>query len=184
MPRVCTACAHPARETLDRALVRGEPKRQIAARHGLAESALGRHARAHLPRALVSAEEVRASASADALLRESLAMQAKALDLMARAEAEGDVRGAIVALKEARECVELRARLGAELRAAKVVPMATQTIQVEYVDAHESLSEKLATLAVRLGRNRGGEEPRQLEAGTAELEPEAQALEHEAHDVR
>jgi len=31
------------------------------------------------------------------------------------------VRGAIVALKEARECVELRSRLRAELRAADVV---------------------------------------------------------------
>jgi hypothetical protein len=138
MPRTCSACTHPERDALDRALVRGEPKRQIAARLGLAESALGRHARAHVPRMLVSAQAAREAVSADALIGESLAMQAKALDLMARAEAEGDLRGAIVALKEARECVELRAKLGVELRAADVEPVAPQTLRVVYVDAHES----------------------------------------------
>lgn len=131
MPRVCTACTHPEREELDRALVRGAAKRQIAARFGLAPSAIGRHARSHVPAALVAAEELRASATADALLGESLALQARALALMERAAAEGDVRGAIVALREARECVELRARLAAELRVAALLgPHAP--VSVEY----------------------------------------------------
>lgn len=148
MPRVCTACAHPDREALDRALVRGEPKRRIAANHGLTETALGRHERAHLPRALVAAHAAREAASADALLAETMAMQGKALDLLARAEAEGDIRGAIVALKEARECVALRARLGAELRAAG--PEGPVWLRVEYTDARDDLGKKLDALAERL----------------------------------
>lgn len=121
---------------MDRALVRREPKRRIAASHGLTETALGRHERAHLPRALVAAHAAREAASADALLAETMAMQGKALDLMARAEAEGDIRGAIVALREARECVALRGKLATELRAAEpsapgVEPL--RTIVVEFV---------------------------------------------------
>jgi len=163
MPRACTACAHPDRDALDRALVRGEPKRQIAASLGLAESALGRHARAHLPKMLVAAEQARASANADLLLGELAALQGKALELLARAEADGDLRGAIVALKEARECVALRARLGAELREDEARKPGTfaalaklATVRVEYVQPRESLGEKLDALATRLGPSSPG----------------------------
>ncbi len=114
-------------------MLRGEPKRQIAAAHGLTESSLGRHERAHLPAALVSAEGARAAASADAILGELMALEAKALELMECAQAEGDVRAAVVALKEARECVEFRFRIAAELGMADAETAEPHRIEVHYV---------------------------------------------------
>ena len=105
----------------------------------------------------MTAEDARCSSSADALLAESLALQAKALELVARAEAEGDVRAAVVALREARECVELRARIGAELGMADAKTADPRSFRVVYVSPKrgvESASETLdagpGTLAERL----------------------------------
>ena len=151
MPRVCTACAHPDRDILDRSLVRGEPLRRIAAAHGLSESALHRHESAHLPAALAAAEDARRSSSADSLLGESLALQAKALDLMAQAEAQGDVRAAVVALKEARECVELRARIGAELGMADTKTADPRSFRVVYVSPKREVESASETLDPRSG---------------------------------
>lgn len=131
MPRVCTACAHAEHESLDLALIRGEPMRRIAAEHGLSETAVRRHAEKHLPAALVTANEAREACRGERLLAEAMALQGKALELVARAEAEGDVRAAVVALKEARECVEFRARIGAELLAPETAP---HSFRVEYVE--------------------------------------------------
>jgi len=49
------------------------------------------------------------------------------------AQAQGDVRAAVVALKEARECVELRARIGAELRTPEADAREPHTIRAEFV---------------------------------------------------
>lgn len=90
-----------------------------------------RHQSAHLPRALATAEGARQVTSAGELLREVQAIQAEALDLMALAKADGDVRAAVVALKEMRECIELKVRIGAELLANQ--PSDPMSIVVEYV---------------------------------------------------
>ena len=145
MPRRCTVCASPQREELERALLRGVPKRQIAAAHGLTEAALGRHERSHLPALLVQGETARRAASADALLAETLAMQGKALDLLARAEAEGDLRCAVAALRELREIVELRARLAERMLAAEAEQPPAIVVEVR-----ESLGRKLEELGARL----------------------------------
>jgi hypothetical protein len=116
MPRVCTACGHDEREALNRAVVRGAPLRRIAESHGLSESALRRHAASCVPKSLASAENAREAASAERLLADVSALEVRAVALVERAEAEGDVRAAVVALREARECVALRARVRVELR--------------------------------------------------------------------
>ena len=48
MPHVCTTCAHPELEQIDRALLANEPLRRIGARFDLSPSALSRHRRNHL----------------------------------------------------------------------------------------------------------------------------------------
>ena len=116
MPRVCTACGHDERDALNRAVVRGAPLRRIAESHGLSESALRRHAASCVPRELVAAENAYEAAEAGRLLADALELEARAKSLVDRAETEGDVRAAVVALREARECLALRARVGAELR--------------------------------------------------------------------
>jgi hypothetical protein len=48
MPRRCTICDHPERADIDKALVAGEPFRNIARRSGTSVSSLHRHRQSHI----------------------------------------------------------------------------------------------------------------------------------------
>jgi len=67
--------------------------------------ALFRH-KTHAGQAILKASERREEQIGDNVLGEMRRAQRKAWALLDKAEAEGDVRGAIVALREARECIE------------------------------------------------------------------------------
>lgn len=122
MPRICSVCSHPDRERVELGLVTGRPKRRIAAETGLSESAIHRHDAEHLPGAVLAAQDAREAAQADRLLAATVERENDALRLMAQAEAEGDIRAAVVALREARECLELRARIGERLLPLPTAP--------------------------------------------------------------
>jgi hypothetical protein len=62
--------------------------------------------KSHVSQAIVKAGERREERLADNLLDEMRRVQHKAWELHARTESEGDHRGAIVALREVRECLE------------------------------------------------------------------------------
>lgn len=115
MPRTCLACKHPIRTQIDRALANGTPLRDIAGQFGISRSALDRH-EPHIALAITKAEERREVKAGDSVLDGITALQEKALDLLGKMETAGDFRGAIVAAKEARECLlaanELVARAG------------------------------------------------------------------------
>ena len=115
MPRRCTICAHPEREAIDAALVRGEPYRAIAKRHGVSHNAVNRHRAAHLPRAMLQASAAADVVHGDNLLQQARDLQAKALGILAKAEKAGDLRTAVAANREARGCLELLARLLGEM---------------------------------------------------------------------
>ena len=107
MPRRCTVCQHPERAAIDRALVRGEPTRGLAARYGsVSREALWRHKEDHLPQALAKAQEASEVARADDLLRELMSLRAKAISLLLKAEQSGDYRTALQGIREARGCIE------------------------------------------------------------------------------
>jgi hypothetical protein len=114
MPRVCTVCAHPDRGEIEMAIVAGAANRRIAAQFDLSESAIRRHRAVHLPALLaLSTEELttqRESVRAGARL-----LYSKALTLLTRAEQDPDVRAMAAALREARGCLELLAKLVGEL---------------------------------------------------------------------
>lgn len=116
MPRTCLACASPQRAEVDKALITGEPLRNIAKRVSISPAGLLRH-KAHLSRAVVKAAVRREGRFGDNLLDEMRRVQRKAWELLARTESEGDHRGSIVALREVRECLEslgtMLARAGA-----------------------------------------------------------------------
>jgi hypothetical protein len=48
VPRTCTICSHPARETIDSSLVRRVPYRNISKRFDVSQTALSRHLNDHL----------------------------------------------------------------------------------------------------------------------------------------
>lgn len=110
MPRTCLACSNPNRAAIDKAIASGQPLRDIAARVSISPSALARH-KAHAAQAIVKASERREERLGDSLLDEMRRMNRKAWDLLGKAESEGDYRGAIVGLREARECIETQDKM-------------------------------------------------------------------------
>lgn len=121
MPRVCTICNHQERAAINAALLAGEPFRHIAARYGTSTGALQRHKDEHMPLALVKAKEAEEIAEADDLLGQVRALQGRALTILDKAEAAGDLRTALTAIREARGNLELLARLLGELQEGATV---------------------------------------------------------------
>lgn len=126
MPRRCSICDHADRAEIDRALVRGTPKRRIAAHHRLSETAVRRHADRHVPKLLARAAaeaEREETLTAGALLDDLRGLQRTARRLGDKAEAAGDLSTALRAVAELRgllavglkgvESVELEERLTA-----------------------------------------------------------------------
>ncbi len=162
MPRTCTICTHPQRGDIDAALVAGEPYRSIAQRFAVSPDAVLRHKRDHLPAALVQARAAGAVARADDLMSQVQQIQAKALDLLRRAEAEGDYRTALAGIREARGCLELLAELTQQLdRRPQInvllspewltVRSALLTALYPYPEARAAVAERLLALEANNG---------------------------------
>src|SRR5215469_12580142 len=117
--RTCTVCSHPARDEIDRALINQASYRSVAKRFGVSEPATFRH-RQHMPATLVKAHEAEEIAKADSLIDEVRALAEKARILTARAEENGDVRTALMGLREIGRALEFRARVGGEIAGAQV----------------------------------------------------------------
>jgi hypothetical protein len=116
-PIVCKVCRHAERLSIDEALLRGETLRTIAKRFELATSTLHDHSRkGHIPKALAKAADAAAVASGDALLAKVLDVEAEVRRLATKAERGGDVRGALVGLRELTRILELLGRLSGELK--------------------------------------------------------------------
>jgi hypothetical protein len=116
MPRSCTVCAHPKREEIDRALVEGVSAAEISGRYRtIGERAVRRHRSNHLPAKLVMAEKAAEVAEADNLLDQVGDLQRRALAILDKAEAAGELKTALSAIREARGNLELLAKLLGEL---------------------------------------------------------------------
>jgi len=114
-PRTCTVCTHPELEAINRSLVEGTPNRRIASQYDVTERAVRNHKAAHLPAALAKAQEAREVAHADELLSDVRSLQERVLTILDKAEASGDLRTALSAIREARGNLELLAKLLGEL---------------------------------------------------------------------
>jgi hypothetical protein len=68
MPRTCTVCSHDDRAEIDKALVAGEPLRNVAKRFGTSAAALNRHKGDHIPAILAAAERRAGEQRGDGLL--------------------------------------------------------------------------------------------------------------------
>lgn len=110
MPRTCTICRHPAVKEIEAAIVAGDPKRDIARRFDASKDAVSRH-QAHARRAIVAAQTVEIIARGSDLVGEIAKLRDQAADLGAKAEATGDLRTALMSVRELTRLVELQARL-------------------------------------------------------------------------
>src|SRR5687768_2428893 len=111
MPRSCSVCAHEARTDIDRELVGNAALPTIATKYDVSAAALGRHRANHVPLTLVEAEAAKEVAAADDLLAQVRSLQAKAVGILQRAEGRGQLGYALGAIREARGCIELQAKL-------------------------------------------------------------------------
>jgi len=115
MPKPCPVCVHPERQSLERAILEGANLREVAKQYELSYWALDRHKRGHIPAGLLKAQEAQEVANADSLLAQVRHLQGKALELLGKAEAAGDLRTALQGVREAKGCLELLAKLEGEL---------------------------------------------------------------------
>ena len=111
MPRSCTVCTHPARAAIDQALVDGEPLRNIAERYGTSATALFRHRSEHIAELLAHARAAEDVAEADGLLAGLRSLQARTLGILDMAETTGKLGVAVLAIGQARQNLELMAKL-------------------------------------------------------------------------
>ncbi len=121
MTRVCTICTHKKRAAIDKALVERQAFRAIARQHKVSKDALVRHHDDHLPAALVKAQAAAEAAQADALLAQVVDLRDRAIGILDTAEASEELRVALNAIREARGCLELLAKLAGQLKDAPTV---------------------------------------------------------------
>jgi hypothetical protein len=115
MPRSCTICEHPDRDSIDRQLVGDSSNLSVSSLFGVSESAVRRHKSNHLPAKLVMAQQAEEVAEADDLLDQVRNLHARTLAILEAAEATKQHRTALSAIREARSNLELLAKLLGEL---------------------------------------------------------------------
>jgi hypothetical protein len=115
----CSICIHENRREIDHHAISGVPVSQVANQHGVSYHALRRHIQSHLPKALVKAEmearEAQEQDHAASLWDTAQRLTMEALGVLDRARAKEDERLALLAVREARGCLELQAKLAGEL---------------------------------------------------------------------
>ena len=114
--RKCSICEHESLEQINTLLLKGETYRKISERFSVSAAALSRHKNQHIPKAMTKAQEAQEVAQADNLLEQVQSLQSRALSILAKAEASGDLRTALTGIREARACLELLAKLQGELQ--------------------------------------------------------------------
>ena len=141
MPRTCTICTHKRLADIDMALLNRRAFRDIAKQYGVGTTALWRHSDDHLPAKLVRAKRAAEAVEADALLDQVLTLKDKALGILDTAEAEGDHKTAIGAIREARSCVELLGKLAGQLASAPTINI---TLSAEWMAVQATVITALA----------------------------------------
>ncbi len=121
MSRTCTVCRHADRQEIEVAVIRCQPYRDIARRYDVTKDAIRRHAQVHLPAMLAKSEEAREIACADSVLGQAEGLRESALAILAAAEQSQDHETALKAIREARGCVELYARVAGEIKEGPTV---------------------------------------------------------------
>lgn len=136
--RPCNVCTHAERAEIDRALIaRTDTLPALSARFGVSVKSLDRHRNAHVPTPAMQ-EGAQAVVAAEAGLGAGLAQDAcslknKALDLLRQAEEAGDLKTALMGVREAARCLELVAKLTGDLDASPTVNLvlAPQFISIQ-----------------------------------------------------
>jgi len=119
MARTCSVCSHPAHLDIDAALLGAGgarlSHREVAARWGLSRASVQRHAGAHIAPVMRAVAEQAGVLHAENLLQKLGSLYERTVRMLDQAEAAGDLRTAVAAVREARGTVETFARVGLAL---------------------------------------------------------------------
>ena len=110
MGRTCTVCSHKDLDEINRLLLCSDSYRDIARQFGLSKDALARHKESHIPELLSKSSDLKAeveSIQGNQTLAEVRELKVKALDILAEAQEAGDLKTALMGIREARSCLEL-----------------------------------------------------------------------------
>lgn len=110
----CTICSHARRAEIDACLVSNGSLRDISGQFDVSRSALDRHKK-HVPKALALAKQAEEIAEAETLLSQIQKLTKRAYGILDSAE-HSKPSVALAAIREARSCLELLARLSGELQ--------------------------------------------------------------------
>ncbi|MBN1460971.1 MAG: hypothetical protein JXA57_15675 [Armatimonadetes bacterium] len=115
MARKCTICEHPERDSIDAALVTGEPMTVIAERYGVGKDAVRRHKLRHLSPALAGMMQQAQLDRRASLLERIETLIERAETMFATAADEGRFNQSLDVLKELRMQLELLGKASGEL---------------------------------------------------------------------
>ena len=141
MARLCSICAHPAKNRINEQLVDETPFVEIAKEYGLSLGAINRHRKKHLPAA--AARSGKAVVVADGLMDRLAELNSKAEDVYQRSLALKNYTAAIGAVRELRGLTELYAKITGELQ-AQTVNFNNITISPEWVSLRSAILNALA----------------------------------------
>jgi hypothetical protein len=146
MSRACSVCSHPDHLDIDAALLGAGTERlsgrAVAQRWGLSRASVQRHAQAHIAPVLRAVTEQAGTLHAESMLQQLAGAYERIVRLADRAEAAGDLRTAVSAVREIRGTVETFARVGLAM-AQHVEPEEDQRIDLDdRIDA--ALSRRMA----------------------------------------
>jgi len=150
MSQTCTVCRHQKRQDIEIEIVRSVPYRDIARQYRLSKDAIARHAQVHLPAMLAKSEDAREVACADTIMGQAEGLRESALAILRKAEESEDFDTALKAIREARSCVELLARVAGELKDGPTVNIliSAEWVQVQAVILGALIDHPAARLAI------------------------------------
>lgn len=124
MPQTCSICIHPDRAEIEKALIAGEPLRDIERRCPVSRSALHRHRQEHLSQRLVKAAEHEDLAQAIDVVRQLKAINAATLEILQQSRADGKHAVSLRAVDRVQKQIELQAKLLGDLHEGQTVNVA------------------------------------------------------------
>lgn len=154
MARTCTVCTHPNRAAIDLALLNGASGNAIAAKFRVSEDAITRHKGNHLPATLAQGQAAAEVARADGLLGQLQQLQDDARRIGGKAEETGDLKTALMGVRELVRIVELTGKLVGELddrpQVNVLVAPEWTTVKVALLAALQPFPEARQAVAARL----------------------------------
>ena len=128
MSRGCKICKDEKVRAINNAIIDGETLQVIANKFGFHPSTISRH-KAHVADKISKAAVICDAQEGASVLQKISDLMQKAHDLLDTAEQSGDVKTAIQAVREARGCLELMARVSGELAPEKIQIMIAPVVQ-------------------------------------------------------